>query len=407
MPVTNPWAVLAVVTAVQASMSMVSFLWGPLAPFLVAEFDLSATQVGAVSSSFYLVASALAIPAGLVVDRLGSRLPMVASQWLTVLPLLTLSLIPQFSLVLVCVAVCGLAYSPINQASARAVVYWFPPHRLGLVMGIRQTGNMAGGAFAAALLPAVAVNHDWRTGLYVIGGIVVATALLTGFAYRESPSDTATRIPAHDGESAWGKVKRLLRNPVLLFLLALSPVLGYGQIGMLSFFALFATDRLGHSPTTAGAGLTVAMLAAGVGRIGWGWVGDRFFPRSRSLCLCLVMTIATASAIALALVRPDTPLPGLFAVAAVYGATAMGWHGLLVVALTEAAGRESAATALGMMINAAWLGWIVGPVVFGLLVDSSGYQAAWASVVVTSTFCAVSFLVVGLRALRRAARTNS
>ncbi|MEC9341690.1 MAG: MFS transporter [Pseudomonadota bacterium] len=401
MPVTNPWAVLAVVTAVQASMSMVSFLWGPLAPFLVAEFGLSATQVGAVSSSFYLVASALAIPAGLVVDRLGSRVPMIASQWLTVLPLLALSLIPQFAWVVICVAVCGLAYSPINQASARAVVYWFPPHRLGLVMGIRQTGNMAGGAFAAAVLPAGAVHHDWRTGLYIIGGIVVATALLTGLTYREPPADTAPRPTEHDAESAWGKVKRLLRNPVVLFLLMLSPVLGYGQIGMLSFFVLFVSDGLGHSPALAGAGLTIGMLAAGTGRIGWGWVGDRFFPGSRSFCLCLVMTIATASAIALALVSPATSLPWLFTVAAVYGASAMGWHGLLVVALTEAAGRESAATALGMMINAAWLGWIFGPVLFGLLVDSGGYQMAWISVVVTSAFCAVSFLVVGWRALHR------
>jgi MFS family permease len=66
----------------------------------------------------------------------------------------------------------------------------------------------------------------------------------------------------------------------------------------------------------------------------------------------------------------------------------MGWQGLLMVVIAESVGIALAGTAVGLLINVAWVGFVLGPVVFGALADGPGYVSAWVSVAGVSALCA-------------------
>src|SRR5690606_13196576 len=122
---------------------------------------------------------------------------------------------PGYAWLLVCAALAGVGNSAINQAGARGVVLWFPPSRRGTAMGLRQTGNMLGGALAAALVPALGVALGWRAGAAVAGALVLASALGAAVLYAEPPgaAGASRRGPGLAGLLA------LARQPALLTLL--------------------------------------------------------------------------------------------------------------------------------------------------------------------------------------------
>lgn len=390
----SPWAVLALLTGAQTAMSVGAYLWGPLAPFLVEAFALSTAQVGALSSAFYLVASFVAVPAGMAVDRYGGRIGLVGCQLVLGGALLAFAGAPGYGLMLTCAGLAGLGNGAINQAGARGVVLWFPGPRRGLAMGLRQTGNMLGGALAAALVPVLADAFGWRAAASAVALLALTAAGVSGLLYADPPGSAA---PPRRGGALAG-LTELVRRPVLLTLLLLAPVLAYGQIAMTTFYALYLTDAMDYDPQLAGRCLTAGMLAAAGGRVLWGWVGDRFFPHARGAALALIMALSAVAAGLFIALPAGAPVWQAALLAGLFGATAMGWHALLLVVIAENAGASATATAFGLFINAAWAGWIIGPVAFGALVDGPGWDWAWASVVASGVLCA---LVLGSLSWRR------
>ena len=374
-------------------MSMGAYLWGPIGPFLVVEFGVTLAQVGGLTSAFYVVASSLAIPAGLAVDRFGTRGALIFCQLALATALLLFIGAWSFPVLLLCAALAGVGNGFVNQAGARGVLNWFPPERRGTAVGIRQTGNMLGGAIAAAAVPAVAAVFGWRSGVVLVAATALGLALLTALLYRDQPAGPTAG--GDESAAAAPRVKeilrRLLKNPMFIFLLLIAPLMGYGQISMTTFFPLYLTGDLGLSAVRAGFALTCAMAAAAVGRIFWGYIGDRFFRNNRSVCLALVLAITALAAAGIARLEPGAPVVWILALGMLFGLTAMGWHALLLVVVADAVGRAVTGTAFGMLINAAWFGWIIGPLAFGAVADSLSYAAAWWTVCGSAVLSAAGF----------------
>ena len=161
----NAWTMLALLIAGQIAMSSGSYLWGPLAPFMVAELGVSKAQFGAVQSAFYVVGALMATPAGVLADRFDGRWLLLACLLAMAIPLALLSRAGTLGAVTVLAGLCGLGNGAINQVGARGVLHWFPPQRRATAMGLRQAGNMLGAALAAAALPGLAQWLGWRSAV--------------------------------------------------------------------------------------------------------------------------------------------------------------------------------------------------------------------------------------------------
>jgi MFS transporter, ACS family, hexuronate transporter len=144
------------------------------------------------------------------------------------------------------------------------------------------------------------------------------------------------------------------------------------------YIVVFAYERLGWSPVASGGLLAVGQGVAIAARIGWGLVSDRVFGGDRQVPLAMLAVIAGLGSIGLSFVDRGAPLWIVLAATALLGASALGWQGVYVTAVSELAGQRTAGTALGVSLTIAQLGQLFAPPIFGLLADlSNSYQPSW------------------------------
>jgi sugar phosphate permease len=284
----SPWAILVATLVVQVVVSVANSTYSTLTPFLREDFKLSLGAIGLFHTSVYLGYMIGAIPAGSLVDRLGSLRVLVGgvvlsgvfallipvSGWLIGLPAVFMGL----------VALGMMGATPI-PAGSKAVARVFPATQRGLVLGIRQTGIPLGSAIAAAVLAVIAA------------GVAL-------WLYWEPPAPSMdSNLPTVQGVDTFWSV---VRTPNIWLATTTGVLLPTGQFIMLTYLILFLTDRFGWS-TLQGAGLlTAANLAGAFGRVFWGWVSDRFWGR-RGPPLTLVLALAATSALSLAVLPKGTP----------------------------------------------------------------------------------------------------
>src|SRR5216683_2570031 len=117
------WYALGLTTLGQAAANILSAGFGPLAPLLQTDFQISRAKIG-------LIVTALS---ALAIARSSGFWGFLASCLLF-----------------------GLGNGIQNPAGSVAVMRWFPPRQRGVAMGIRQTGVPLGGILAASLAPVLA-----------------------------------------------------------------------------------------------------------------------------------------------------------------------------------------------------------------------------------------------------------
>jgi ACS family hexuronate transporter-like MFS transporter len=76
------------------------------------------------------------------------------------------------------------------------------------------------------------------------------------------------------------------------------------------------------------------------------------------------------------------------------GDTAIGWNGVYHAYLVELAAKETAGSATGVSLGIVFLGNVIGPLLFGGIVDMTGsYRGAWGPI---SILMVVSLLALFL-----------
>ena len=96
------------------------------------------------------------------------------------------------------------------------------------------------------------------------------------------------------------------------------------------------------------------------------------FGGRRKIVMAIFSVMAAVSSVVLATTGPDTPRLVLLVTLAVAGVSAIGWNGINMLFVAEIAGRRASATAAGLNLTCSYLGIMVGPPIFGYLVDQTG-----------------------------------
>ena len=100
------------------------------------------------------------------------------------------------------------------------------------------------------------------------------------------------------------------------------------QVCLVSFIVVYLTESLRFSLVAAGLVLTVANIGGVVGRIMWGGFAD-FHLAPREL-LGWLGVAAGACAFATAGFGASWPMAAILATSAIFGATAIGWNGVML-----------------------------------------------------------------------------
>ncbi|HXC79236.1 MAG TPA: MFS transporter, partial [Candidatus Acidoferrum sp.] len=322
-------------------------------------------------SNFPFVGGFLTIAAaGWAVDAFGDRIVMVLGGIVAGVAALLCAVAPTLSLIMVALLFMGAGIMMPTPAGSIAVRSAFALRFRGMVMSIRQTGIPLGGFFAALFLPWIALSAGWRAAIVAAGAASIAVALIGLAAYRSRPK-TVQR--AADSGSLRQVLTRDIRVAAASGLFLVS-----SQICLLTYLVVYLIHDRSQSVTTAAFFLAMAQLAGAAGRVFWGVVSDRLMHGRRRPALLMAATVGAVASLALAVMPASVPIPLLVVAILACAVGAVGWNGVQISYISELAkpGTEGRSVGLGLMIQQP--GILIGPFLFGLVVDMSGsFRLAW------------------------------
>lgn len=362
-----PWIVLFASSLVQTIASFGNQMISPLAPFLVQDLHIARTDVGLLLTAAYLGGVLVLVVAGSLSDRFGVRALFLVGMVLAGLPLVLGSAVPSYLWLLLPMVLYGIGNGFALPPTTRAIVEWFPTRRRGLAMGVKQTGVALAGMICGLIVPPLGQAVGWRGTILVLGALTVASGVVSWLLYRERPED-----PNAPAKAARPSLFTVIRNRSLLLLSGVTFLYAGVQLSIAGFMVLFLTEKVGMSIAEAGVMLALAQAGGIVGRIGWGIVSDVLFGGRRKIVMAIFSVMAAVSSIVLAMTGPETPRIVLLITLAVAGVSAIGWNGINMLFVAEIAGRQASATAAGLNLTCSYLGIMVGPPIFGYLVDLTG-----------------------------------
>jgi ACS family hexuronate transporter-like MFS transporter len=390
------WRVLALMTSAQAGSSLVQQALGSLSPLFVVAFALTKAQLGVVFSAILFGATLCTAISGAFTDRWGERTMLLASAIVMTAALLGATLFADYHWLVGMMIVYGAGYAASTPAGGRAILAWFDRDR-GFAMGIRQTGVSVGALIGAVGLPLVASAGGFRAA-FTFAALFVALPSGLAFAlYRESRDDDGARSSL---SSVARGMKVLLRDPRLIAVTLTCMLLSASQFIMNAFLTITATTVARTSISVAGFALAAAFVGAICGRIGWGFVSDRYFGGDRLVPLAIISVLAAVAAGLLARLSAGSAVT-LFCASALLGLTAAGWNGLMAAALSEVGGTERAASALGLGLTGIFAASAVAPWLFGFAADRTSLGWAWGAVSAMSLLATAPVMWLRLTTNRR------
>jgi sugar phosphate permease len=370
----SQWSALTLVTLGHALGSFAVLGVAPLSPFLVDALHLTRVQVGLLLPAAYLGGVLMSLPSGWLTDHLGVRVTLGLGLGvigvMVGLATLTSSLVPFLG----CLVLAGFGFSVLNPATGRAIVEWFTPRQRGVAMGIKQTGLTLGGVAAALVLPPIAVAFGWRAALLTAAGVSFACGLAIALAYRPP---VITGIVRSVSRPRIIELRGYLRRPGLLVVFACGFFLSIGQSSLLAYLALYVKETFALSAVVAAQLLAAAQFGGALSRLGGGFVSDRVFGGRRRPGI-VGNALVAALAYGLFALGSDIPVGILVPLAVVAGAGAFGWVGLYFALVAEIGGARHAGLLTGVAVMFAWSGVLVGPPLFGLILQTtSSYTVPW------------------------------
>lgn len=360
-------AALTIVLTLTMTMATFSqFVVGTLAPFLTDEFDMNRTQLGSLVTGAFLIAAVTSPMAGVIVDRAKTHRALSALFLLVAAMYVGTSLAPSYVWLLVFLALGGFAQALTNPITNKVIAQRVPTRKRGAIIGVKQSGVQFGALLAGLVLPTAASQFGWRAAVLCLSAIALIAALVAGFGGRSLWINQPTR----------GEVPRA-RPPLtaeVRSLVAYASLMGGGVAATTVHLPLFAHEQLSFSPALAGLTIAIAGLVAIAARIVWGRASDKVDNLWGMLGVlgvgAIVGTGLTLFAVAWS--------PAVWIAVLFLGVSAMAWNALAMIAAVRAAGPNSAGWVTGVVNSGFFAGFVVSPVVFGALVDTtSKYVLGW------------------------------
>lgn len=360
---------------VQVTFSLAYQCIPPLAPFLQTELNLNLGQVGLLSSASFVGTTILLLLAGRLVDVVGVRSMLIAGQVVVGAMLVLTAFTQLWWQILLGFFLAGTGSAVSGPTTTKAILTWFSAQARATAMGVKQTGVPIAGLIAALAVPVVALSAGWRVSLAIIGVAILLGGLVTTVIYRDAAPSNRRLVRA---DSSWQDIRHVVANRDILIASATAGLYIAVQFGLTTYLMLYLRDVLRYSVVIAGVYLAICQVGGVVGRVSWGAISDRAFGGRRKTVLTVVGLLTTALCLVMGLVSSALdPVPLAVLILAI-GACAIGWNAVHLSIVSELAGIDLAGTAVGSSLTVVYIGMIVGPPLFGAIVDTTGqYSVAW------------------------------
>ncbi|RLM56773.1 MFS transporter [Halobellus sp. Atlit-31R] len=381
------WRSVGLVAGWQTAASLCYYSIFAATGFVREAFTLSESLVGLFLTAALVGYTVTLFPSGAAVDGYGERPVMIAGLLALAAAAVGVSFAPTYAAALAAGGALGAAYSTAMPASNRGIVAHAPAGQTNLAMGFKQVGVTAGSAAASLLVTGVAAVLAWQVGFWVIAVVAVGYAALFAARYRGRAGTGDLSVP---------NVTGLFEQRTYALLVVAGLFIGASIFTMLGYIVLYVQDAVGASATVGGIALALTQVTGSVARVGAGGLADRL-GGARGAALVAVGQLGLGTALFGALALD----PGSLAVALVLfaglGLSIHGSTGVFYSCLTDLVGGDEVGAATAGGQTAINVGGVVTPPLFGLFVETGGYDAAWALLALTTGAGTALLFVVSRR----------
>ena len=366
--------VIGLVSAAHFVSHVYVLLLPPLFAFIRSDYGLSYQELAVVLASFNLVSAALQTPTGFLVDRFGAGRLLIAGLLLGAAALTAAALIPTYWALVACFGVAGLANTVFHPSDYTILSHSVAPKRIGQAFSIHTFSGLLGSAAAPPLVLISARLWGWHGALLVSAVIGVAVALVL-LAQRRvllvAPTPKQRpHLPAGDG---W----RLLMTPAILRNLAFFTLLALAG-GGISNFSIVALVALYNTPLwAANTALSSFLLMGALGVLLGGVIADRTRHHTRVAALGFALSASVILVIG-TVALPSALLILLMGLGGLLSGIIQPSRDMIVRAVTPAG---SFGKVFGFVTTGFNVGGVVGPLLYGWLMDRGEPRAIFLAVV--------------------------
>jgi MFS family permease len=352
-------------------------------------------EIGLALTTFNVVSGLTQAPMGFLVDRLGPRLILMAGLCLGGLAFAILGVWTTYPVLIGVAVMAGLANCVYHPADYALLADAIPDHRIGRAFSVHTFAGFAGGAMAPPILLGVAAYAGLGVALLAAGciGPAVAGMLLAG--------GRVTRASDRRG-SASGRGRRGaagVLTPAIIGLTGFFTLLALSNGGLQSFsvVALLATQNV--TLASANVALTAYLTCAALGVLAGGFLADRTSYHGYVAAMGFGATTAIIAGIAM-LALPAPVIIGAFGFAGFLSGIIMPSRDMLV---RKAAPPGMVGRAFGIVSTGFNIGGIIGPLLFGWIMDNASPRWVFGASAVFMAVTAAFGVASDHRARRRLA----
>lgn len=396
------WLILVVLLLFSIAAPLNQFKVPPIMPVLMDVLGLSVTSAGLLMSVFAITGIFLALPAGLIFQQAGLRVTGLLAGGSIIIGAVLGAVSQSMTGLLISRVIEGVGTSFMAVLAPALIGQWFPTAKRGTAMGIWSAWVPVGTVSMLIIAPAFVAAAGWRSVWWFGAGYALMVMVLylvfvrpappasarfttdqrpgfeasVGFSHRESDRlNFRVQSPHEKSPTREPEVKAtpVLRNRNIWLLSAAFGAFNAAVIGMATYLPTFLSSQhglaLGPAARIASITSMIAIFSAPAGGILSDRIGSRRKPYLAGFIAAIILLPLTGI----------VSLTGVLILVVITGLTLGVIPTNIFASAVEAAGDpHQGGAAMAVIMVGQNAGMLLGPLIFGTLIESAGWPIAFA-----------------------------
>src|SRR5262245_19486857 len=388
--------VIALVGLAHGTSHFFHLMLPPLFPWLMRDFSLSYTDVGLLTTTFFVISGIGQALAGFVVDRVGGWKVLCFGVGMLALSGVVLAFATSYHWLMLSATFAGLGNSIFHPSDFTLLNQRVSQPRLGHAFSIHGVSGNVGWAVAPLFMAGVTSVFGWHVagfGAAAIGAAVFTTLCLRRRVLTDTADLTTRRVASDDLHSRGGQFAFLASSAVWLsFAFFLFATMAFGILQ--NFAPAILSHVYGVSLVVASSGLTAYLVGSGTGMLAAGFLRDR---ADRMVAPALGFAAVMAGVLASGDMPRAALLPLMASVGFGVGFAGPGRDLLVRRAATSRFGRSSFGRVYGFVYSGLDTGQALSPLVFGPVLDAGRFRQPLIAIALLQTAALLTALRVSSR----------
>lgn len=378
-------------------------------PAMLKDLDWQLSDVGILSTIFYVVYGSSRFLGGIISDKSNPRYFMGVGLIITGIINIAFGMsssLPALALLWGLNAFFqGWGWPPCTKI----LTTWYSRNERGFWWAVCNTSHNVGGAIIPLLAGWLAVHYGWRYGMIVPGIVGIVMGAVLCVILRDRPEsmglpkvgewrkDELELEQVKKSESSlttWQVLRRYVFTNKFIWLLAVSYVLVYVvRIGVNDWANMYLVKEHGVDLLVANSAITMLEIGGFIGTIAAGWGSDKIFKGNR-IPMNIIFMLGIMLSVGALWLLPLTSKLALGAVFFLIGFFIFGPQMLTGMAAAEVCHKEYAGTATGFVGLFGYMGAALTGLPLAMIIESASWNGFFIVMTAASLLSAVLIIPI-------------